>query len=238
MANYKFVGDKGILVEFEKKIALEVHEQVRKMDAAVNSFLADKVLETIPSYHSILVFYDPLEIEVNNLLAELKQLEKSCSEMSPENQRHLEIPVLYGDEFGPDLDYVAEYNDLTPEEVIDLHSSQKYRVYMLGFTPGFPYLGGLPERLATPRRKNPTQKVIAGSVGIAGDQTGIYPISSPGGWRIIGNTPLSLFVPEAQDPFLFKPGDIIEFKAIDRNCYQVLSEKTWDEDERKEIEIG
>ena len=222
MANYKYAGDRAILIEFENKISPEINEKVRKLDLAINQSMSETVLETIPAYHSILVYYDPLKVNLEELLDDLKDLESFSLEYEINQPRELEIPVIYGGEFGPDLDYVAEYNNLTPEEVIDKHSSIGYRVYMLGFTPGFPYLGGLPEQLATPRHKDPRGKILAGSVGIAGGQTGIYPITSPGGWRIIGRTPYDLFKPDSDEPFLFQQGDLVKFKKIDSNEYEKI----------------
>lgn len=220
MANYKYAGDQAVLIEFENRISAEINEKVRELDFAINQYLAETIQETVPAYHSILVYYDPLKVSLKELISSLKGLEKSSSEYEIPEPGHLEIPVVYGGESGPDLKYVAEYNNLTPEEVIAKHTSGKYRVYMLGFTPGFPYLGGLSEQLATPRHKNPRKKILAGSVGIAGCQTGIYPINSPGGWRIIGRTPLDLFSPDSKNPFLFKQGDLVNFKRIASKDYQ------------------
>ncbi len=219
MPKYKYVGDKAVLIEFDNKISEEINEEVRKLDIAINKFLKNLIVETVPAYNSILLYYDPLDVNIKDLLNKLKNLEKSKYNFEIPEPRKLEIPLIYGGEYGPDLEYVAEYNNLTKEEVIEKHIAGEYRVYMLGFTPGFPYLGGLPDELATPRHKNPRGKIIAGSVGIAGSQTGIYPITSPGGWQIIGRTPLDLFIPDSDNPFLFQHGDIVEFKKINRKEY-------------------
>jgi inhibitor of KinA len=129
------------------------------------------------------------------------------------------IPVCYGGAFGPDLDFVAGHNKLSVQEVIDIHTSRPYQVYMLGFTPGFPYLGGMSERIAAPRLAQPRVAIPAGSVGIAGSQTGIYPIESPGGWQLIGRTPLRLFDPGSATPFLFAAGNYLRFTAIDADAF-------------------
>lgn len=232
MVNYKYAGDKAVLIEFENEISEEINEKVRKLDFAINEYLAETIEETVPAYRSILVYYDPLKVSLKNLINDLKSLEKSSSKYEIPVPRQLEIPVVYGGEFGPDLKYVADYNSLNPEEVIKKHSSGQYRVYLLGFTPGFPYLGGLSDQLVTPRHKNPRKKILAGSVGIAGSQTGIYPLDSPGGWRIIGRTPLDLFDPDSAEPFLFQQGDLIKFKRISKKDYQ---QKKIKYDIRKEV---
>ena len=142
------------------------------------------------------------------------------------DSREYTIPVVYGGEYGPDLEYVAEYHGLTTERVIKLHSQKKYRVYMIGFIAGFPYLGELPEEIATPRLEKPRLKVSAGSVGIAERQTGIYPCETPGGWRIIGRTPIKLFNSFQQPPALLKAGDIVKFKSISEKEFRSLKETT------------
>ena len=138
--------------------------------------------------------------------------------------RQVVIPVVYGGDFGPDLSFVAAHNHLSPEEVVTIHSTGRYPVYMLGFTPGFPYLGGLSEKIQAPRLKTPRTHVPAGTVGIANNQTGIYPVASPGGWRLIGRTPLKLFNPGAAAPFLIHPGDLITFRAISPSEYDRIRE--------------
>jgi inhibitor of KinA len=140
-------------------------------------------------------------------------------------RRTVEIPVCYGGEYGPDLEFVARHNGLDAEEVIRIHTAGEYLVYMIGFTPGFPYLGGLSARIAAPRLEKPRFKVPGGSVGIAGRQTGIYPLTAPGGWRLIGRTPLSLFTPALDPPCLLRPGDAVTFKAISREEYERLREE-------------
>ena len=137
----------------------------------------------------------------------------------------VEIPTLYGGEYGPDLDHVADHNGLTPEEVIQIHSSADYLVYMMGFTPGFPYLGGMSENIATPRLQTPRTAIPAGSVGIAEQQTGVYPIESPGGWQLIGRTPVQLFDPQRDPPVVVEAGDFIRFAPITETTYYVVQQQ-------------
>jgi KipI family sensor histidine kinase inhibitor len=137
----------------------------------------------------------------------------------------VEIQVAYGDDFGPDLEFVAQHNNLTPEEVIQIHTSGTYLIYMLGFTPGFPFLGGLSEKIFTPRLEKPRQLVPAGSVGIAKNQTGIYPIDSPGGWQLIGRTPIKLYDPTGFPPILLKAGNYLRFKSISRKDFQEIASR-------------
>src|SRR5699024_980827 len=137
----------------------------------------------------------------------------------PQEENVVEIPVLYGSEWGPDLVDVAEINNLTEDEVINIHTEPSYLVYFLGFTPGFPFLGGMSEKIITPRLPNPRMRIRAGSVGIANNQTGIYPVSSPGGWRLIGHTPIPLYDSKKEWPFLLSPGDKLKFKSVTKEEY-------------------
>jgi inhibitor of KinA len=134
------------------------------------------------------------------------------------------VPTLYGGEYGPDIEFVATHNNITPEEVIEIHTATPYLVYMLGFTAGFPYLGGMSEKIATPRLKTPRTRIPAGSVGIAASQTGLYPIESPGGWQLIGRTPIKAFSPQSENPFLFAAGDYLKFRAIEQDEYDKIKE--------------
>ena len=219
---YKVVGDKALLIEFENRIAKEINNEVRKMYLAINNKEIYGVEELIPAYCSILLIYSPLKITKNKLVEELDDLKNNLKEKEIKKPDIIEIPTAYGGEYGPDLEFVAEYNDLSIEEVIEIHSERKYLVYMLGFTPGFPYLGGMSEKIATPRLKEPREKIKKGSVGIAGSQTGIYPIASPGGWRLIGRTPIELFDPFRESPFLVKAGDYIKFKEISKKEFKKI----------------
>lgn len=208
------LGDCALIIECGTSISPENHEKVQQVLQTLSKLSHPAVIEFMPTYTSVAVYYDPFQISFDFLRVEIeKQLEFMADHEKP-CSRMIEIPVCYGEEFGPDLSYVAQYHGLSEEEVIHLHSQQEYLVYMIGFVPGFPYLGGLPKQLATPRKTTPRLKVPAGSVGIAGEQTGIYPQDSPGGWQIIGRTPLSLFSPEANPPSLLVAGDRIRFVPI------------------------
>ena len=177
------------------------------------------VAEIIPTYRSLLIIYDPSITNPAELQKILETLEARLGEIKIPPPRTVEIPVCYGGEFGPDIDTVADMNNLTAEEVIELHCEPEYPIYMVGFTPGFPFLGGLPEKLHTPRLETPRTLVPEGSVGIANNQTGIYPIASLRGWQLIGRTPLKLFAPWRRNPFLYQAGDCLKFKPISAEEY-------------------
>ena len=223
-ANFRITGDCGLLVEYGQAIDPAVNQKVRSMAIVMQNDMPDGVIEIIPTYRSILIYYDPLITNPSNLEKTLTALESNLSAIEIPPPKVVEIPVCYGDEFGPDIERVAHSHNLTLQEVIDLHSGTEYLIYMVGFTPGFPFLGGLPEVLHTPRLKTPRTLVPKGSVGIANGQTGIYPIASPGGWQLIGKTPKRLFAPERSNPFLYQAGDCIRFKPISPGDYQRLSD--------------
>ena len=223
-ANFRITGDCGLLVEYGEAIDPAVNQKVRSMAIVMQNNMPDGVIEIIPTYRSILIYYDPLITNPSILKETLTDFESSLSEIEIPPPKVVEIPVCYGGEFGPDIEHVAQSNNLTPQEVIHLHSEPEYLIYMVGFTPGFPFLGGLPEVLHTPRLKTPRTLVPKGSVGIANGQTGVYPIASPGGWQLIGKTPLRLFAPERSNPFLYQAGDHIRFKPISPRDYQRLSD--------------
>ncbi len=221
----RIVGDRGVLVEYGDSIHPEVNLKVRAMANLLETRPVEGLQEVVPTYRSLLLIYDPMATQPQTLIRGLRSLEKGISGVQVPPPREVEIPVCYGGEFGPDIEFVANYHGLTVEDVIRIHSSPRYQIYMMGFTPGFPFLGGLPELLATPRLETPRLSVPAGSVAIAANQTGIYPITSPGGWRLIGRTPLRLFRPEKEQPFLYKAGDFIRFRPIDRESYYALAQK-------------
>jgi KipI family sensor histidine kinase inhibitor len=211
---FLLMGDRGLLLEFGDEISEEVNEKVRQMALAIQAETPDGVIEVVPTYRSLLVLYNPLINSLEDLKKRLKQLEAGLKENSFPDPSLTKIPALYGGTFGPDLEKVAEYLHLTPEEVIRLHCSKPYFIYMLGFMPGFPYMGELPEALITPRLKTPRLSVPAGSVAIAQKQTGIYPVESPGGWQILGRTPVKLFDPQKEPPALLRMGDLVQFYPI------------------------
>lgn len=225
MAFCKFVGDRSILVKFEEEISWEVNEKVRGLNFMLQESSLPEIVDIIPAYCSLLIIYDPFTTDRENLLKKVQRLTEDIKTIELPKPREITIPVKYGDEEGPDLEFVADYNDLTIKEVIDIYSTAEYRVFMLGFTPGFPYLGGMSKKISTPRLKEPRKSIPGGSVGIAGEQTGIYPISSPGGWRIIGKTPLNLFDVEKDPAFLLSVGDIIKFTSVKKEKYEEIKNK-------------
>jgi KipI family sensor histidine kinase inhibitor len=205
------LGDSALLVLLGDEIDIMINEQVHVLAALINISPLGGVIETVPAYSTLLVHYDPLqltEVELHEWLrGKLNQIEN----VNLRKPRQLQIPVRYGGEYWVDLQFVADYHHLSVDEVIRIHSEKTYVVYMMGFAPGFPYMGKLDEAIVTPRLETPRTHVPAGTVAIAGSQTGIYPIDSPGGWRLIGHTSLRLFDPESQTPFLFSPGDQVKF---------------------------
>ena len=221
-AKFSPAGDKAISVELGNTISVPVNRRVHDLLAAVESRDIPGVTDLAPSYRSLLVYYDPLLASFSDLTQRLSELEQNLDQAAPHAPKVLEIPTVYGGEYGPDLAHVAEHNGLTAEEVIQIHSGAEYLVYMMGFTPGFPYLGGMSERIATPRLQTPRPLIPAGSVGIAEQQTGVYPIESPGGWQLIGRTPVQLFDPQREPPAVVAAGDFIRFVPITETTYDVI----------------
>lgn len=205
------LGDSALLVQFGEEIDLAVNRSVHMLASLLDASPLEGLIETVPAYGTLLVHYDPLVLSDRQLREWLRGKLEQVEEATATKPRQILVPVQYGGEYGVDLDFVAEYHRLSIEEVIRIHSESTYTVYMMGFTPGFPYMGKLDDAIRTPRLETPRTRVPAGTVAIAGSQTGIYPIDSPGGWRLIGYTPLRLFDPEADFPFLFSPADEVRF---------------------------
>lgn len=224
---FDIAGDQAILVQIGEEINDSINKKVRTLAFLVENNSTLGFEEVILGYTNLLVFYNPVHLNFNRAIDILKDLikEMDSEEMDYINQRIVEIPVVYGDEWGPDLEDVAKYNNISREEVIHLHKNRDYLVYTLGFTPGFAYFGGMSKKIATPRLESPRVIVPAGSVGIANNQTGIYPISSPGGWRLIGRTPLHFFDLNDEPPFLLQPGDIVKIREINADEFRELDEK-------------
>lgn len=218
----RVAGDQGILVELGEGISPQVHRQVRALNIALEAENIEGVLECVQTYRSVVMRYDPLKTSLTCLQDRIHKLFHNLDDSEIPEPQIVELPVCYGDEFGPDLGHVATVNGLTESEVIARHSQPEYLVYMVGFTPGFPFLGGLPESLHTPRLETPRKSVPAGSVGIANGQTGVYPIESPGGWQLIGRVPISLFNPDLENPFLLSAGDLLKFKPITASEYEKI----------------
>lgn len=217
-------GDSAVTVEFGNRIDDQLNGAVHAFASAVEALGHPAIREVVPTYRSATVHYLPHLLEYAALVQLLRPLTETQGGAGPFGAP-VEIPVLYGGPWGPDLEEVAAHCGMTPEQVIAAHSAPCYRIYMLGFTPGFPYLGGMDPRLATPRRKEPRIRIPAGSVGIAGSQTGVYPIESPGGWQLIGRTPLRLFDLGSDPPILLQAGRSIRFVPIDEPTYHRLERR-------------
>lgn len=211
---YRVMGDRSLLVELGNEIHLGVHERVRRLFLAVKQASLNTLLDVVPGYCSLLLVFDPLTTTPDQIRKTIDELFLELDRIELPEPANIEIPVVYGGEYGPDLAWVAKYHKTSPENVIERHTQTGYRVYMIGFTPGFPYMGELPENLETPRKKTPRTAVPKGSVGLAQKQTGIYPARSPGGWQIIGRTPLKLFDPLKNPPSLLEMGDRVRFFKI------------------------
>jgi KipI family sensor histidine kinase inhibitor len=212
-------SDSSLLVMLGDVMSLDNHERVMSLFRALHRLNDPRIRNLHPAYASVLIDFDPLRLsheEAASLVENLAGEKSSQHDLAP---NIVTIPVCYDIEFGPDLQEVANHAKIPTREVIRLHSSAKYPVHFLGFTPGFAYLGGLPEVLHVPRLATPRKRVPAGSVAIAGSQAGIYPVDSPGGWRLIGRTPVRIFDPDATQPTRLEPGDLVEFSEIDRDTF-------------------
>lgn len=218
------LGDAGFLVEFGDSIDPAVNNRVVNFARAVERSRVPGVIEVVPAYRSAAIYVDPVEQDLASLRETFMTLAVDLTMEPVGRRRTVTIPVLYGGEAGPDLPALAERAGLSIEQVIELHASVEYRVYMLGFSPGFPYLGMVHDAIAAPRLPEPRLNVPAGSVGVAGRQTGIYPQAGPGGWQLIGRTPLTLYDPARTDPFLLEPGDRVRFVPIEPREFERLKQ--------------
>lgn len=229
--NVKFLpaGDKALIVEFGNEISEEINNIVIILSFFIETLNLAEIEEVVPTYRSLLIYYNPLYTDIIELKNKIQDLIKNLPAAKARDSKTFFVPVLYGGEFGPDLSFVAKFNNLSEPEVVRLHTGVKYKIYMIGFAPGFTYLGGMIEKISAPRLETPRKLVKAGSVGIAGKQTGIYPIDDPGGWRIIGRTPIKLYNPFNNPPVLFSAGDYIKFEAISQNEYDKIA---------KQVELG
>jgi len=218
-------GDSGIRIQFGEDISKETNEKIRCFCLLLKEKRIPGVIEWIPTYTAVsliydpfIIFYDQLKERIEKSFAEMKEMELPAAKIT-------EIPVLYGGEEGPDISLVAERNKLDEQTVIDIHTSRDYLIYMMGFIPGFTYLGGMSEKIATSRKSNPRAEIQAGSVGIAGKQTGIYPVKSPGGWQIIGKTPVKLYDESKASPILLEAGNYIRFMPIGEQEFMEIEQK-------------
>lgn len=211
---YLPAGDSALVVEVGDDISPVINQRIRGLLLALERQPLLGIREYLPTYRSLMVQYDPAVLWFEEVCAYVQQIETQIVAAPLPEPRIITVPVIYGGSYGPDLSFVAQHAGLTEAEVIALHAGREYLVYMLGFTPGFCYLGGLAEQLETPRLATPRTKIPAGSVGIAGKQTGMYPIDSPGGWQLIGRTPLRLFDPSRDPVVLIQAGNYVRFAPI------------------------
>ncbi len=221
------LGDSAVSAQFGEEICPEINQQVTALRDALEEAAAKGEIqglgEMVPTYCALLINYNPLVLSYDELSAKLEELSQGLVVKSDTDRQVVEIPVAYGGEYGPDLAEVAAAHGMTEQQVIDIHSQPEYPIYMLGFVAGFPYLGGMSEKIATPRKESPRLKIEAGSVGIAGSQTGIYSVESPGGWQIIGRTPLKLYDTDREQPVLLSAGQYIKFKPISGAEYEAMT---------------
>ena len=208
-------GDSVFVVEFDERIDPAVNASAIALADAIQSAQLTGVRDVVPTYRSVAIYFDPLRTAADVLVARVDVEAARAISAAVESPPPLRIPVCYGGEFGPDLGEVARFARLSESDVIALHTAVTYRVFMLGFVPGFAYLGIVDPRIAAPRHAAPRVRVPAGSVGIAGEQTGIYPSETPGGWQLIGRTAIKPYDPSRPAPFLMKAGDAVQFYAVD-----------------------
>jgi inhibitor of KinA len=212
-------SDQSLLVYLGEEIGLPAHESILKLLRSIEKRPPGWLRNVQPAYCSLLVSFDGCRTDHAEVEATLRKYEQRAKPVRASKRKSVEIPVCYGDELGPDLEEVAKIHRLTTDRVIELHCSRTYHVYFLGFAPGFAYLGDLPSEIATPRLETPRREVPAGSIAIAGKQTGIYPFSTPGGWRLLGQTPLPMFRANRKPMQLISIGDQVRFRPISREQY-------------------
>ncbi len=215
-------GESCLVIEFADEISREANDAVMNLRHWLKNQKRVPIVECLPTYRSLAVYFNPLTVSKKQIIDEVLNAVKSSSEAQSSSHKVISIPVCYGGEYGPDINNVAEHSGISVEEVIKRHTAVVCHCYMIGFVPGFAYLGGMDESIATPRLQNPRTVIKGGSVGIAGKQTGIYPIDSPGGWQLIGRTPLRLFTPEASCPTLIDSGYGVRFVPVSEDEYKII----------------
>lgn len=216
-------GDAALVAEFDDRIDVEVNARAIALAQALQQAKLPGVRDIVPAYRAVTVYFDPLRTDATGLAAQLEASVTAGVDGLDTTGSLVHVPVCYDDEFGPDLEAVARFAGLSPRAVVELHVSREYRVFMLGFVPGFAYMGPVDPRLAVPRRSEPRTAVPAGSVAVAGGQTGIYPSRTPGGWHLIGRTPKPLVSFDAPVPALFAPGDRVRFHQVDRAEFDAIA---------------
>ena len=231
----KPLGETSVIVKFGNAISPAIHNKIQRLADYLEKYPFTGMVEYVMSYTSLVVYYNPFAVKKaaenkdKSTLQLVTDYLDGCMEKTQaadeKKANVVEIPVCYGGKYGPDIEFVAEYNHLSVDEVIQIHTAPEYLVYMIGFCPGFPYLGGMDERIATPRRDMPRLEIPARSIGIAGQQTGGYPISTPGGWQIIGRTALEMFNPhDDENPSLLHSGDLVKLYAVSEAEYLSIRE--------------
>ncbi|KAB2953104.1 5-oxoprolinase subunit PxpB [Heliorestis acidaminivorans] len=221
------MGDSAWVVQWTEKISPQINREVQKAGEKIKKLNPPWLIEVVPTFASLTVYYDFLEVDSEHVKVFLEEQIKNLGKSQIKERQEWIIPVCYGGLYGPELKNISREKKLTVEEVIELHSQKLYTVYMLGFIPGFCYLGDVDDAIASPRLAVPRTTVPAGSVGIAGKQTGVYPLKAPGGWQIIGQTPVELYNPEKKDPVSIKAGDLVRFQAISEEDFiKMLKDKS------------
>ena len=218
------LGEAAVKVSFHQAVSPSLNKMIKSF--CTNLSINDKgIIEWVPAYDSVTVYYDPWIYTYRQLTELLKKNALETEQQQSNSKTTVTVPTLYGGEYGPDLTNLAKFKKMNTDDVISLHTNSDYLVNMIGFLPGFPYLSGLDEHIAMPRLQEPRQTVPAGSVGIAGSQTGIYPLESPGGWNLIGRTPIRLYDLEKENPFLVEQGDYLHFRSISEEEYKRIEDE-------------
>jgi inhibitor of KinA len=212
-------GDAALVLEFPQRIDPAINARAVALADALHRRCGGAIRDAVVGYATVTVFFDPLVVDADWMEAEMQDAAREPHDLPETSGPVIEVPVCYGGDLGPDLETVAAFGRCTPDDVVALHTEATYRVYMVGFVPGFAYMASVDPRIAAPRRASPRTAVPSGSVGVAGPQTGIYPAATPGGWNIIGRTPVQPYDSARANPFLFRAGDTVRFRAVSRDGY-------------------